>query len=319
MSHRWIFPLVLFLPACVLGASIPVDGSAAVVNDKVITMTKVLRTMQPVVEQLRQNYHDEELSRKMEDAYEKTLDSLIERELILDLYRQQKEFTIPDSVVDNQIDELIHTKFDNNRTAFMNALESDDITIDEWRKVMKNRLIISFMRNKAVDSNVMVSPQAVRKAYEKAIDKYSVPKQVELRMIVIHRGNTEEEVALKKKQAEEVRKQLLSGEEFDALAKEVSEGSKASEGGYWGWAEPDSRRRELAEVLETLNPGEISKVIEAGEELYILKIGGRKNATVIPFEDVQKSIRNDLRQKETQRLYKAWIDRLKKKSYIKKF
>jgi len=319
MSSRWIFPLVLFLPACVLGASIPVDGSAAVVNDKVITVTKVLRTMQPVVEQLRQNYHDEELSRKMEDAYEKTLDSLIERELILDLYRQQKEFTIPDTVVDNQIDELIHTKFDNNRTAFMNALESDDITIDEWRKVMKNRLIISFMRNKAVDSNVMVSPQAVRKAYEKAIDKYRVPKQVELRMIAIHRGNTEEEVALKKKQAEEVRKRLLSGEEFDTLAKEVSEGSKASKGGYWGWAEPNSRRQELAEVLETLNPGEISEVIEAGEELYILKIGGRKNATVIPFEDVQESIQNELQQKETQRLYKAWIDRLKKKSYIKKF
>ena len=319
MIRNWIFIVLLFLPACLPSASIPVDGYAAVVNDKVITVSEVLQTMKPVVNQLRRNCSEEELNLKVEAAYEKTLDSLIERELILALYKEQEEFVIPDDIVGNRIDAIISTKFDNNRAAFMRALESDGITMDEWHIALKKRMIVSFMRSQALEDNVIVSPHAVRAAYEKAIDKYSIPEQVEFRMIVFYRGKSDEEIALKTKQAQDVRKRLLGGEQFDVLAKEVSEGSKASEGGYWGWVEPKSRRKELAQVLKTLKPGEINEVIAAGDELYILKIDGRKNASVIPFEDVQESIRNELQQKATQRRYNAWISRLKRKSYIKKF
>ncbi len=298
---------------------IPIDGTAAVVNEKAISMTQVMLAMQPVHRLLVQKHSGEELTRELEAAYERTLNSLIERRLILDEYKAQQKFVIPDNMVDMQIDEILHTKFDNNRAKLMKTLEADGISMDDWRREMKERMIVSFMRNQALDTGVTVSPQAVRDAYEQNIAKYSTPSQVELRMIVINKGNTEQAMAVKNKQAGDVRKRLLAGENFDELAKQVSEGTKAAAGGYWGWIEPDSRRAELAAVLKTLDPGKVSEIIEAGDVYYILKIEARKHASVTPFEEVQESIREDLRKKETQRAYDSWIERLKKKAYIKKF
>jgi parvulin-like peptidyl-prolyl isomerase len=67
-----------------------------------------------------------------------------------------------------------------------------------------------------------------------------------------------------------------------------------------------------------MDAGEISDVIPTDENFYILKTEGRKNGTVIPFEKVQETIRETLQKQETQRLFEAWIARLKKNAFIKK-
>ncbi len=317
---QWrMFILFLCCPIAMRAAPIPVDGTAAVVNDQAITMTEVFQAMQPLRNQLLRNYKNDELEQKLKEAYQQTLQSLIDRKVILDTYKNQEKFTIPDSIVNMRIDELVHTKFNNSRAELLKTLESEGMTLDEWRTAMKNQMIVSVMRDQAVESKVAISPKSIRDDYEKNIEKYQVPKQVELRMIVIHRGNTNEEIALKTRQAKEILKRLAAGEPFETLAKEVSEGIKASTGGYWGWIEPSTRRPELADVLATLNPGEVSNVISAGESLYILKVESRKNASVIPFKNIQESIQLKLKKEKAQQFYDNWLKSLKQKSYIKKY
>ena len=319
MLRTLIVAILLCIPTLVLSKSIPIDGCAARVNGETIMVTDVLAAMHPVLSQIRLNYKGKEQEQKLIEAYENTLNSLIERELILDNYRQNKEFIIPDSVVNIQIDELVHIKFNNNRLKFIQALEADGITIDQWRENVKKHMIVSMMRKQMIESKIMISPAATRKTYEKNIERYRIPGKVELSIITIHRGKTSEEIALKKRQMEKICERLKQAESFSKLAKEVSEDSKAANGGYWGWVEPESRRPELVKALATLNAGEISNVIEAGNYFYILTISGRKNATVVPFEDVQDSIRDEIKQEKSQRVYTAWISHLKEKAYIKKF
>jgi peptidyl-prolyl cis-trans isomerase SurA len=301
------------------GRSIPVDGYAARVNDKIITVSEVLKAMQPVEKQLRETCFDDSLSEKLERAYENTLDSLIERELILSYFEGQKQFVLPDSVVDSRIDEIVRNKFNNNRAELRKVLDEEGMTFEEWRKNYKNSLIVALLREKEVDSKVVVSPLAIREAYEKADGKYSVPEQLEIRAIVINRRGSPKEAELKLKQAENIRQRVLAGESFEKLAREASEDKKAAEGGYWGWIDPDTRRLEIAEVLKKMSAGDISPVIPVNDDLYIFKVEGRKNSAIVPFETVQESIRNELYKKELWRLYNEWIERLKKNAYIKKF
>jgi peptidyl-prolyl cis-trans isomerase SurA len=308
-----------FIPLVVFGKPIPVDGYAASVNDKVITVSEVLKAMEPLEKQLRESTFDDTLAGKLEDAYEKTLNSLIERELILNYFAGQKQFSLPDSVIDSRIDEIVRNKFNNSRAELRKVLDKEGLTFDEWRASYKNSLIVALLREREVDSKVIVPPQAIREAYEKAGDKYKVPAQLEVRAIVINQEGTREEAALKLKQLEDIRKRLLSGESFEDLAKQASEDQKAASGGYWGWIDPDSRRAELATALKNLSVGDISQVIQAGDELYLLKVESRKNASVVKFESVQESIRNELYKKELRRLYDVWIERLKQNAYIKKF
>jgi len=321
-KNKYSFSAILFCLILVqagISRPIPVDGYAALVNDKVITVSEVLKAMQPVEKQLRETYYDDLLASKLEEAYDKTLNSLIERELILNYFASQKQFSLPESVVDSRIDEIIRNKFNNNRAELRKVLDEEGLTFDEWRANYKNSLIVALLREREVDSRVVVTPQAVREAYEKAGEKYSLPAQVEVRAIVINRQGTDEEAAAKLKQAEDIRARLMGGESFEELARQVSEDPKASSGGYWGWIDPDSRRAELAVVLKKMSAGEISPVISAGDELYILKVEGRRNASVVPFEAVQENIRSDLYKKEQKRLYDAWIEKLKQNAYIKKF
>jgi len=301
------------------GKAIPVDGYAALVNDKVITVSDVLKAMQPVEKQLRETCFDDTLSEKLEAAYNSTLDSLIERELVLNNFAGQKQYTLPDSVVDSRIDEIVRNKFNNSRAELRKALDQEGLTFEEWRENYKNSIVVALLREREVDSKVVITPQAVREAYEKAGDKYCVPEQQEVRAIVISRKGTPQETDLKMKQAEDLRKRVLEGESFEKLAREASEDGKAAEGGYWGWIDADSRRAEIAAALKKMTVGEVSPVITVGEDLYILKLEGRKNASTVSFESVQETIRGELYKKELRRLYDAWIERLKKNAYIKKY
>ena len=314
-----VLALVCLLPAGGLGKTIPVEGCAAQVNDRMVTVTEVMTAMQPVERQLRETTQGAELDRKLEEAYEKALQALIERELILDAFRQQKEMNLPDKIVQSRTEEIVRTKFGNNRAAFRKALDEEGLTLEEWQANLKKSMIVSFLREREVDSKVSVSPQDVRAAYEKAGDTFRTPEQVHLRMIMITGGKTDEEIAVKRKQAEDVRKRLLEDESFEDLARQVSEGARTQDGGDWGWVDPASRRPELAAAIRTLKPDEISDVIPAGGDLYILKVDGHRDATLIPFEKVHDTLRTELEKQEAKRLYDAWMARLKQKAFIKKY
>lgn len=300
-------------------AAIPIDGYAATVNEQVIMVGDVIAAMQPLERQLRQTLRGDELGQRLEEAYTNTLNSLIERALIIDAFNRRKELSLPDAYVNARAEEIIRNRFNNNLAELNKTLQAEGLTQDEWKKNLRASIVVSLMREREVESKVAIAPQAVRDAYEREAEAYRVPELVELRLIMIHGGKTSEENALKRKLAVDICRRLLNGERFDALARQVSEGPKASEGGYVGWVDPASRRSELAEAIEHMDPGEISDIIAVADGFFILKIEGRRQASVVPFEKVRDEIREKLRKQEVQRLFDAWIARLKKEAFIKNF
>jgi parvulin-like peptidyl-prolyl isomerase len=317
-SIFFVFFLTLTFGFNAKAKSIPVDGYAAVVNGTVITKGQVWLVIAPVEAQLRQVYSGAALNEQLDLAYEKTLDSLIERQLVIDEFNRLG-LAVPDNLIDAQIDEQIYNDFKKDRFAFMNELKEAGITIAAWREEIRAQIIMSIMRKRQVTSKVLVSPGQVREAYEKNSEKYVIPAEVELRMISFDLGQDEEQKAIQKKMANTVRERLMKGEDFGKLAREVSVGARADDGGYFGWIVPNSRRAELAEVLEKLAPGEISEVIEAGNHLYLLTIEARKSERTVPFEQVESTIMAELRNAEAQRIRDEWVSRLKSGAFIRKY
>ena len=316
--HKWILVAAagLALPAMATARSMPVDGYAALVNNRVITVGEILSIVQPIRAQLAETYDGKELDRKMEEAYQEGMDALIERALILE------EFTamggsIPDRAVDDQINVMINERFKNDRAAFLEALAEDRMTLDDWREETKNRLIVNLMRRREVIDRVIIAPRAVRDLYESRPAQYQIPEQIKLSMIVLHKGSSSDDQAVKKKEAGQIREKLLAGGDFAELAKASSEGYKAADGGDQGWMNPSTLRKELAEAVAALEPGRISEVIETDDDYYILKVEAKKNASITPFDDVRAQIEDELRRAEELKMYKAWIERLKKKFYVK--
>ncbi len=298
--------------------AMPVDRFVALVNSRVVTAGEVFALFQPVEAQLRVAYEGEALLKKLEEAYDNALQALIDKALILEEFAAQGG-NLSDRAVDDYINNIIHERFNSDRAAFFDALAQERMTISDWKAEMKDRLIVSLMRRREVGDRVVITPGEVRTVYEARLEKYSVPEQLKLRMIMVHQGSSEEDRAAKQTQAEKIRTRIVEGEEFAAVAKEVSEGPKAAQGGDLGWLEPSSLREELTKAIRSLPPLQVSEVIPAGNEFYILLVEARKNAQVRPFEEVRTEIEEELFQAESNRLYDAWIARLRKKFNVKLF
>jgi parvulin-like peptidyl-prolyl isomerase len=300
------------------GRAVPVDGYAAMVNQRVILKSEVFALVYPVQQQLQLSYTGLELEKKLDEAYRNVLDTLVERALIVEEFNRQGR-ALPDRAIDTQVNSLISERFNNNRMAFLDALAEERLTLAEWREQARDGLIVTILRRTEVLDRVTVAPREVREYYEKNLDRYRAPEEVLFRLIVLHPGTTEEERAAKVEEARRIQARLKEGEDFAALARTASEGPKAAQGGDMGWMEPAQLRTELAAGVKGLGPDQVSEVIETPDEIYLAKIEGRKQASITPFKNVRRDIEALLRKQEADRLYKAWIARLKNRFYVKVF
>ncbi len=315
---RWLVAMALCAGAfCARAQSIPVDGYAALVNERVITVGEVLAAMEPVRRQLEIVAEGEDLRQRLNEAYQTTLESLIEQKLIAEEFRSLGA-TIPDRIVDNYINDLVRDKF-TNRVTLLRVLQEQRTTWEQWREEMRERLAVGQMRQREVLSRIVITPEQEQEAYEANLDRYKTSEEVWVRMIGLHKGGNEEEREIKKAEAERLRERILAGDDFAAVARTESEGPKAADGGDMGWRRSDDFLPELARVIKELELGQISPVVEAGDMFFILKLEGRKQASQVPFEEVRDKIREELRKSEEQRLTRMWVGQLRAKYNVQVF
>ena len=313
-----VFLAAVTLSAVVLADPVSVDGVAAYVNDSYITVGEVREAVAPMVPELREIYQGADLQGKIRETYDEVLQSLIEDKLIVRAYEADSKLNKEAMTrhVERRVTEFIDERFGGDRQEFLKAIKDDRMTYEEWHRRMRDRLIVGMMRQKEVDGQVVIPPREVRQIYEDSAAKYQRPERVRLSVIVIHGGTNEESRAAKLKVAVETLAQLKGGASFADTAKRVSEEAKAQDGGDWGWIDAADLRGELADAVRQLGFGKLSGVLHVDEDFYLVKLVGRQAAGVTPFDEARAGIEKDLRRKETKRLYKIWIDRLRKDAFI---
>lgn len=299
------------LAAAVPAAEAPTDGFAAKVNDRVILIGDVLATIQPTIRFFRQTYAGEELEAKIQEAYQQGLDALIERALMLEEF-STRNIPVSEVVVADRMEDIIRDQFNNDRLLLRKALTEESLTLEEWKDVIRDRIVVGAMRAQEVRRPALPSPQAVYEEYRRRLSEFQVPEEVKLRMLMVRGGATEEESEVKRQQADRLRARILGGEDFAVLARQASEGSHAAAGGDWGWIQSRTLRTELAQAVARLEPGQISPVLEVEGGFYLLTVEGRRPAREVSFGEVQAQLREELLRAEATRAYIAWIDQLKR-------
>ena len=317
-----------------------IDGVAAIVNDKVITYSEVRQFVQPVVQQLRRNFSGDDLIEQVRKAQMDALNQLIERALIIQEFNE-KSYKIPETVIDQQINDIIAADYGGNRAVFVKTLEAENLTLSQYRDQMRERVIIQAMRGHKTQQTIVVSPYKIEKYYNDNADQYKAGDQIKLRMIFIKKEtegatNTTEQasatstnesiepspappVDLQHKLADEILAKLDAGDSFESMARVYSEGKEAKEGGDWGWIGKDVLRKELNETAFSLKAGEHSRVIDTAEGYYILQVDDVKSAHAIPLSDVRDDIEKILLQQQRAKMQEDWVKDLRAKAYIRLF
>ena len=78
-------------------------------------------------------------------------------------------------------------------------------------------------------------------------------------------------------------------------------------------------RKEFAAAIANLKAGQRTGVIEMPEACFLLQVEEIKSAQLTPLAEVRDEIEKTLLNQERSRLQKKYVERLKKKSFVRYF
>lgn len=290
-----------------------VDGVAAMVNEEVITLSEVMMTLS--AEGLGAGGVPSADAERMKALYRERLDELIDMRLIL-LEAEREKVQLPEWMLDQRISEIVSERYDGDRSRLLDDLAHRKMTYTEWRDRLREQMIVAALRQARVQAHVAVSPAQIREYFREHRAEFQQRAGTRVRIITLPVTDETSDESLEARAAA-LMAELEKGVSFAQAAREFSRDGMAEQGGDYGWIDPrEDLRPELAEALDTLAPGEYSGWIQTPEEGYVVYKEAVRGEGTVAFEEVRDEIAEKLRQREYERLYRRWIERLRNKAHI---
>ena len=292
------------------------QGIAAEVEDEIITFEELRREMAPLIPRIReQSQSRDQFQQQMGELYFEVLQNLIDRVLIVGAFHE-KEYQIPQTIIEDEFDRVLIEDFDNDRAAFLDFLESQGMTVREFRRDLWERIVVSVMRGEMRRSQSQISPERIQTFYDENQLRFYEEEAVKLRIIML-RPIADEGADQMRQSLERVQQELESGTAFEEVARRFSQDSRRESGGDWGWIQRPDLRDELAEIAFTLVSGEYSEPVTLNEQIFILYAEEMRPEGIQPLSEVRERIEEILASQLARQAQNAWLERLRRAAYVK--
>jgi parvulin-like peptidyl-prolyl isomerase len=297
-----------------------ISGVSVIVNDNVITYGEITAAIERNLDVVARMYANDP-ERMQEEARRiraQQVEVLVERKLILHEFTATGYVTnVLEATIDDQVKKNIQRTFSGDRAVLIKTLQAEGETYESYRNQVRENFIVDWMSYHNVDEphKILISPLKIERYYNEHPEKFRVAAQVKLRMIVIDQ-TADAPPGQARATAEEVLRKIDGGVPFAEMAQERSSGSQRSQGGDYGWVDRSFFKPELAKVAFSLAPGQHSGVVELPEACYIIQVEDARPSHLRTLAETRREIEQTLKAEEKTRLRTAWIERLKKKSFI---
>ncbi len=115
---------------------------------------------------------------------------------------------------------------------------------------------------------------------------------------------------------QEVRRQIASGQtSFARAAQQISQDGSAAQGGDLGWASPGQFVPEFEQVMNRLQPGQISDPLVSRFGVHIIEVTDRRQVAV-PEKEQREMARAALREKRLDETYERWVEEVRGRAYV---
>jgi len=204
-----------------------VDGIAAVVNGDVITMSQVRMLIGPRERLLRSQITGEELKKQLQAVRALALKDLIDRQLIVQAFKEEK-LALPDYFVEQRMNDIIRENFGGDRNTFVKTLQAQNYSLSQFKKDEYEKIVVQAMRGKNVKPNTIASPAKIQEYYNKHRALFTSKEEVKLRMIMIPSKASEGNAASQKAMAEEILGKLAGGADSRAWRRCIRKTARAT-------------------------------------------------------------------------------------------
>jgi len=252
-----------------------VDAIVAVVNTDVITMKELNDRMQIIEQRMRR----QNMQVPPRDILQK---QLLER-LIVNRAQMQLARDIGVRVDDVMLDRAVARIAEQNNVTVQtlrDQLERDGVSFARFREEIREEIVLQRVREREVDNKLQISESEIDNFLSSTASR-NVETQQELNiaqiLVRVPENASAQQVADRKKRAEQAIEQLQSGGGFAKVAASFSDAGDALTGGELGWRSPSRLPQLFVEAVDKLSDGQIAPLVRSANGFHVLKLVGRRS------------------------------------------
>lgn len=286
-----------------------VDRIAAVVNDDIITLSELKRAAEPYLAQ-----NNSEDRKKL--LYCDTVRQLIEEKLMT---QQIKEADI--DVSDEEVGKAVQDILRQNKITIEDlkaAIEARNMSMGQYKEDLKTQLIRLKLIDMKVRSRVTVPESEIRAEFDTRTKGQPKEEILQIRH-VFFKYSDDNNPAVRKdalERSKAARARIVGGEAFEDVAKDVSEGPTAADGGDLGELNRKGLLPELEQALRDKEPGHLTVPIETSNGVHVVRLEKRELRAEVTYEQERGKIYQELYQREVEAQMKVWLQELRQNSAV---
>jgi len=294
---------------------------AATVNGRPIFVSEILDSYQGRLAKIEEQIEAQvgklpasEIERRREELVQfgdelvlRDLPAYIRRELLVQglttklKAEQRKQLDkFLDAEFDKHVEKILPEYRVSTRAELVVELQKRGESFDALRTSFRNQIMARQYVHMKTGDALKKEPtrQELLDYYREHIADYSYPAQVKWQQILILNGKHDGSAGAKKL-ANQVVSELRKGTDLAEVARKFSDGPNASDGGEWDWTREGSLTdKSVEKVLFELAVGKVSRPIETGKSIQLVRVLDRKPAGRTPFEQLQSEIQLKLQEAE---------------------
>ena len=245
-----------------------VEGIAAIVNDKVISLFDVDQR----VDLFFATSGIAKSPEMTERLRAQVLRSLVDEKLQLE-EANRVEISIPDKDVEDRMKTLA-TEGKMTLDGIKKFLAEKNIETQSLEQQLRAELAWSQFVRSSFSGRVKVGDQEIEEQYKKAVRAVNQTRFLVSEILLnLDSFSSEQQIA---QLSGEIVKQLQSGVDFSAVARQFSIAPTASRGGQLGWITADQLDKRLASTVRQMKPGQVSSPIPTNAGLYIIALADKR-------------------------------------------
>ena len=257
------------------------DRVAAVVNDGIVLRSDVEQQLQTISERLQQQ--GQQLPPR------NVLRQQVLERLVLQELQMQRADRLGLKVSDEQVNAALNDVAARNKIKFSDlpsALEAQGLNYRDYRDEIRREMTLQMLRQRDVIARVYVSPREVDQCVAKRKASPSADNEFNLAHILIATPSTatEKQIAERTSRAQGVHDRAKNNEDFAQLAITYSDSGTALEGGALGWRKASQLPSFVADIIPTMQAGDVTEPIRTPSGLHIFKVlevRGAQAATMV--------------------------------------
>jgi len=198
-------------------------------------------------------------------------------------------------------------------------LKATGSNYDQFLEMIRELELMRAFVDQQIKPNVVVTDEEIAAYYEANPKVFEAEERVHAYHMIFIVGEDADPAALaeKRAKAEAARQRALTGEEdFTVIARELSEGPSAPNGGDLGWVTRGALVSPLSETVFSLEPGEISDVVQSRFGFHVATISDHRPAETISLEEASDQIKFALQQEEAAEVVGQLLETLVKNAKV---